>query len=240
MSLSSSASRSDRVPEEDRSSAARSGQVGEGRLSARIKSLIRAVPDFPIPGIRFRDVMGLVEDADGFRAATAALADRFRDAAPEVVVGIEARGFIFGVPVAQELGVGFVAVRKAGKLPGEVRSVDYALEYGTATLEIQVVAPIGEGTMVLVIDELLATGGSAGAAIELVRGQGGVVVGAGFVVDLPELPGRWRGWGLRCLRCVSFGGGGVVGDSEPGGPSTGDSDIRFAPPTNRRDCLRRC
>lgn len=172
--------------------AAGSGRAAGDHLSARIKSLIRVVPDFPIPGIRFRDVMGLVEDADGFRAATVALADRFRDAKPEVVVGIEARGFIFGVPVAQELGVGFVAVRKAGKLPGEVRSVDYELEYGTATLEMQVVAPIGEGTRVLVIDDLLATGGSAGAAIELVRGMGGVVVGAGFVVDLPELPGRGR------------------------------------------------
>lgn len=177
-------------------SAARSDQATGDELSARIKSLIRSVPDFPIPGIRFRDVMGLVEDADGFREATAALADRFRDAAPEVVVGIEARGFIFGVPVAQELGVGFVAVRKAGKLPGEVKSVDYALEYGTATLEMQLVAPIGEGTRVLVIDDLLATGGSAGAAIELVRGRGGVVVGAGFVVDLPELPGRGRVEGL--------------------------------------------
>ena len=177
-------------------------------LSDRIKSLIRAVPDFPIPGIRFRDVMGLVEDADGFREATAALADRFRDAAPEVVVGIEARGFIFGVPVAQELGVGFVAVRKAGKLPGEVRSVDYSLEYGTATLEMQVVAPIGEGTRVLVIDDLLATGGSAGAAIELVRGMGGVVVGAGFVVDLPELPGRGRveGLGVEVFALCEFTG----------------------------------
>ena len=174
--------------------------------SFRIKELIRAVPDFPIPGIRFRDVMGLVEDADGFRAATVALADRFRGAAPEVVVGIEARGFIFGVPVAQELGVGFVAVRKAGKLPGEVTSVDYALEYGTATLEMQVVAPIGEGTRVLVIDDLLATGGSAGAAIELVRGQGGVVVGAGFVVDLPELPGRGRveGMGVEVFALCEF------------------------------------
>ncbi|MYB97817.1 MAG: adenine phosphoribosyltransferase, partial [Gemmatimonadetes bacterium] len=163
MSLSSSANRSD--PEDDLSSAGGSGRAPGDHLSARIKSLIRSVPDFPIPGIHFRDVMGLVEDANGFREATAALADRFRDAVPEVVVGIEARGFIFGVPVAQELGVGFVAVRKAGKLPGEVRSVDYALEYGTATLEMQVVAPIGEGTRVLVIDDLLATGGSAGAAI---------------------------------------------------------------------------
>ena len=183
-------------------SAGGSGRAPGDHLSARIKSLIRVVPDFPIPGIRFRDVMGLVEDADGFRVATLALADRFRDAAPEVVVGIEARGFIFGVPVAQELGVGFVAVRKAGKLPGEVRSVDYALEYGTATLEMQVVAPIGEGTRVLVIDDLLATGGSAGAAIELVRGMGGVVVGAGFVVD---------------LRGDRRGGRGVAGEGEGGG-----------------------
>ena len=189
-------------------SAARSDQATGDELSARIKSLIRSVPDFPIPGIRFRDVMGLVEDADGFREATAALADRFRDAAPEVVVGIEARGFIFGVPVAQELGVGFVAVRKAGKLPGEVKSVDYALEYGTATLEMQLVAPIGEGTRVLVIDDLLATGGSARAAIELVRGQGGVVVGAGFVVDLPELPGRGRveGLGVEVFALCEFMG----------------------------------
>ena len=178
---------------------------GDG-VAARIKSLIRAVPDFPIPGIRFRDVMGLVEDADGFRAATVALARRFRDAAPDVVVGIEARGFIFGVPVAQELGVGFVAVRKAGKLPGEVKGVDYELEYGTARLEMQAVAPISVGTRVLLIDDLLATGGSAGAAIELVRGMGGEVVGAGFVVDLPELPGaaRLRALGVEVFALCGF------------------------------------
>jgi len=170
----------------------RQGAQRDDRLAARIKSLIRAVPDFPIPGIRFRDVMGLVEDADGFRAATEELTRPFRDAAPEVVVGIEARGFIFGVPVAQALGVRFVAVRKAGKLPGEVRGVDYDLEYGSARLEMQAIAPISAGTRVLLIDDLLATGGSAAAAIELIRGMGGEVVGAGFVVDLPELPGAER------------------------------------------------
>ena len=192
MSSSSSAVHSDRAPGD--------------HLSARIKALIRAVPDFPIPGIRFRDVMGLVEDANGFREATVALADRFRDSAPEVVVGIEARGFIFGVPVAQELGVGFVPVRKAGKLPGEVRGVDYELEYGTAQVEMQVVAPIGPGTRVLLIDDLVATGGSAAAAIELIRGMGGVVVGAGFVVDLPELPGagRLKGLGVEVFALCSF------------------------------------
>ena len=165
-------------------------------LAARVKSLIRAVPDFPIPGIRFRDVMGLVEDAEGFRMATAALASRCREVAPDIVVGIEARGFIFGAPVAQELGVGFVPVRKQGKLPGKVRGVDYALEYGSARLEMQGVAPIDTGTRVLVIDDLIATGGSAAAAIELIRGMGGEVVGAGFVIDLPELPGAAR---LRAL-----------------------------------------
>lgn len=176
------------------------------RSALSIRSLIRTVPDFPIPGIRFRDVMGLVENPDGFRGATATLADRFRDVAPEVVVGIEARGFIFGVPVAQELGVGFVAVRKAGKLPGEVRAVDYALEYGTATLEMQVAAPISAGTRVLLIDDLLATGGSAAAAIELIRGQGGEVAGAGFVVNLPELPGagRLRDLGVEVFSLCEF------------------------------------
>ena len=184
----------------------RSGSTAGDRLAARVKSLIRTVSDFPVPGIRFRDVMGLVEDADGFRAATSALAERFLDAAPEVVVGIEARGFIFGTPVARELGVGFVPVRKAGKLPGEVTSVDYALEYGTATLEMQAVAPIGPGTRVLLIDDLLATGGSAGAAIELIRGKGGNVVGAGFVVDLPDLPGaeRLRGLGVEVFALCRF------------------------------------
>ena len=184
----------------------RSGSAAGEGVAARIKSLIRAVPDFPIPGIRFRDVMGLTEDAEGLRAATLALADRFGGADPEVVVGIESRGFIFGTPVAHELGVGFVPVRKAGKLPGEVRGVDYDLEYGSARLEIQAIAPIGAGTRVLLIDDLLATGGSAGAAIALIRGMGGVVVGAGFVVDLPELPGagRLRDLGVEVFALCEF------------------------------------
>ena len=178
----------------------------DDRLAARVRSLIRTVPDFPIPGIRFRDVMGLVEDPDGLRTATGGLAERFRDSAPEVVVGIEARGFIFGVPVAQELGVGFVAVRKAGKLPGEVTGADYDLEYGSARLEMQAVAPISTGTRVLLIDDLLATGGSAAAAIRLIRGMGGEVVGAGFVVDLPELPGatRLRELGVEVFALCEF------------------------------------
>ena len=160
-------------------------------MTPRIKSLIRTVPDFPKPGIRFRDVMGLVEDPGGFEEATDALVRRFAPAAPDAVAGIEARGFIFGVPVAQRLGVGFVPVRKAGKLPGEVVGADYALEYGTGRLEMQT-GSIREGMRVLLIDDLVATGGSAAAAIELIHGMGGEVVGAGFVVDLPELPGRKR------------------------------------------------
>ncbi|MDE0356221.1 MAG: adenine phosphoribosyltransferase [Gammaproteobacteria bacterium] len=158
-------------------------------MTPHIKSLIRMVPDFPTPGIRFRDIMGLVENPEGFEEATRALARRFAPETPDAVAGIEARGFIFGVPVAQRLGVGFVPVRKAGKLPGEVVGVDYALEYGTGRLEMQT-ASIREGMRILLIDDLVATGGSAAAAIELIRGMGGEVVGAGFVVDLPELPGR--------------------------------------------------
>ena len=160
-------------------------------MTTLIKSLIRTVPDFPKPGIRFRDVMGLVENPEGFEEAIEALARRFAREAPEAVAGIEARGFIFGVPVAQRLGVGFVPVRKVGKLPGEVVGADYALEYGTGRLEMQT-GSIREGMRVLLIDDLVATGGSAAAAIGLIRGMGGEVVGAGFVVDLPELPGRKR------------------------------------------------
>lgn len=158
-------------------------------MTHHIKSLIRMIPDFPTPGIRFRDVMGLVENHEGFEQATRALARRFAPETPDAVAGIEARGFIFGVPVAQRLGVGFVPVRKAGKLPGEVVGADYALEYGTGRLEMQT-GSIREGMRVLLIDDLVATGGSAAAAIELIRGMGGEVIGAGFVVDLPELPGR--------------------------------------------------
>ena len=149
------------------------------------------VPDFPSPGIRFRDVMGLVENPEGLAEATETLTRRFAPEAPDAVAGIDARGFIFGVPVAQRLGVGFVPVRKAGKLPGEVVGVDYALEYGTGRLEMQT-GSIREGMRVLLIDDLVATGGSAAAAIELIRGMRGEVVGAGFVVELPELPGRKR------------------------------------------------
>ena len=183
-------------------------RVAPGRRpGSSVKSLIRAVPDFPKPGIRFRDVMGLTEEARGFRDATAALAERFRDAAPEVVVGIESRGFIFGAPVAQALGVGFVPVRKAGKLPGEVRGVDYELEYGSARVEMQVGA-IAAGARVLLIDDLVATGGTAAAAIELIRGMGGRVVGAGFVVDLPDLPGaeRLRALGVEVFALCAFRG----------------------------------
>ncbi|MCY4645428.1 MAG: adenine phosphoribosyltransferase [Gammaproteobacteria bacterium] len=160
-------------------------------MTSRIKSLIRMVPDFPSPGIRFRDVMGLVEDPEGLEEATETLTRRFAPEAPDAVAGIDARGFIFGVPVAQRLGVGFVPVRKAGKLPGEVVGVDYALEYGTGRLEMQT-GSIREGMRVLLIDDLVATGGSAAAAIELIRGMKGEIVGAGFVVELPELPGRKR------------------------------------------------
>ena len=174
-------------------------------MTAFIKSLIRMVPDFPKPGIRFRDVMGLVENPEGFVEATQALAREFALEAPDAVAGIESRGFIFGTPVAQQLGVGFVPVRKQGRLPGEVVGVDYELEYGAGRLEMQA-GSIREGMRVLLIDDLVATGGSAAAAIELIRSMGGELVGAGFVVELPELPGRGRleALGIEVCALCSF------------------------------------
>jgi adenine phosphoribosyltransferase len=165
-----------------------------------IKSFIRTVPDYPKPGILFRDVTGLLEDARGLRMAVDLIVHRYIDRKIDVVAGIEARGFIFGTAVAYELGVGFIPLRKANKLPGEVVGVDYELEYGTDRLEMHVGA-ISEGAHVLLIDDLIATGGTATAAIELIRGAGGQVPEACFVIDLPDLGGADR---LRELGCESF------------------------------------
>jgi adenine phosphoribosyltransferase len=165
-----------------------------------IASYIRTVPDYPKPGILFRDVTGLLEDARGLRIAVDQLVHRYIDQNVDLVAGIEARGFIFGTPVAYELGVGFIPIRKAGKLPGAVVGIDYELEYGTDRMEMHVDA-IGPGAKVLLIDDLIATGGTACAALELIRGVGGEVEEACFVIDLPDLGGADR---LRSLGCQSF------------------------------------
>ena len=153
-----------------------------------LKQLIRDIPDFPQPGILFRDITPLLRHPFAFREVIAAFAERFRGRV-DTVAGIESRGFIFGAPLALELGVPFVPIRKVGKLPGEKLTREYALEYGTAILEIHIDA-VGPGQRVLVIDDLLATGGTARAAAGLVEAVGGSVVGIAVVIELLFLKGR--------------------------------------------------
>jgi adenine phosphoribosyltransferase len=152
-----------------------------------LKGFIRTIPDYPKPGILFRDVTTLMGDAAGFKAAVAALAAPFHGKV-DAVAGIEARGFIFGGAVAQTLGVGFVPVRKKGKLPWTTIGQAYTLEYGIDTIEIHLDA-IQKGQRILIIDDLIATGGTAEAAVKLVTRVGGNIVGAAFVIDLPDLGG---------------------------------------------------
>ncbi|GGB89818.1 adenine phosphoribosyltransferase [Novosphingobium endophyticum] len=156
-----------------------------------LKALVRSIPDFPQPGILFRDVTTLIGDGPGFAAAVAMLSEKALAAEADVIAGIEARGFIFGAAVAARTGLGFVPVRKPGKLPVPALAIDYALEYGTDTLEIDPGA-IGEGSRVVLIDDLIATGGTALAATELIRRAGGLVERALFVIDLPDLGGAGR------------------------------------------------
>jgi adenine phosphoribosyltransferase len=158
-------------------------------VTAQIQSLIRAIPDFPIPGILFRDITPLLSDGPGFRATIDLFVDRFRDARVDAVVGIEARGYMIGAPVAYQLGAGFVPVRKPGKLPGEKFSEEYALEYGTNTLEIHADA-VGHGKRVLVVDDLLATGGTIAATLRLLKKLGADVVGVAVLIELAALKGR--------------------------------------------------
>ena len=156
-----------------------------------LRALIREVPDFPKPGILFRDMTPLLQHPVALEAAVQALARPFRDAAVDRVVGIESRGFILGAPVAISLGAGFGMVRKQGKLPHDTLEVSYALEYGTDTVEMHVDGVEG-GQRVLVVDDLVATGGTAAASVELVRKAGGEVVGCSFLIELMDLQGRER------------------------------------------------
>jgi adenine phosphoribosyltransferase len=158
-------------------------------VTLQIETLIRAIPDFPIPGILFRDITPLLADQAGFKATIDLFVDRFRDARVEAVVGIEARGYMLGAPVAHALGAGFVPVRKPGKLPGEKYSEEYALEYGTNTLEIHADA-VGHGHRVLVVDDLLATGGTIAATLRLLKKLGADVVGTAVLIELEALGGR--------------------------------------------------
>ena len=153
-----------------------------------IKSVVKSVPDYPKAGIIFRDVTSVLEDHKAFSACIALLLEKYKDVKFDKVAGTEARGFLFGAPLAIEMGVGFVPVRKPNKLPREVVSESYELEYGTDTLEIHKDA-IAPGDNVLLIDDLLATGGTIAASATLIRRLGGHVDHAGFVIGLPELGG---------------------------------------------------
>jgi len=165
-----------------------------------LKTLIREVPDFPKPGINFYDITTLLKHPDGFRRTIDALSAQFKDTKVDTVIGIEARGFIFAPALAYHLGAGFVPVRKPRKLPAECASISYDLEYGEDTLEIHRDA-VGEGQHVLIADDLLATGGTAKAVVDLVEHLGGQVAGLVFVVELEFLPGRRRleGYDVRSL-----------------------------------------
>ena len=154
-----------------------------------LKKLIREVPDFPKPGILFYDITTLLQDAEGLKQLTHGMVDRFRENPPDVVLGVEARGFIFAPLLATHLYRGFVPVRKPGKLPSKTSKISYDLEYGSDTLEIHSDA-IKPGQSVLIVDDLLATGGTAKATCDLVEGLGGKVHGLAFVVELSFLPGR--------------------------------------------------
>ena len=163
-------------------------------------SLIRDIPDFPKSGILFKDITPVLGNAAAFREVIDALAEQAASFAPDIIAGTESRGFLFGVPVALALGVGFVPIRKAGKLPSHTEREEYALEYGTAVVEVHQDA-VAPGQRVLIVDDLLATGGTASASVRLVEKLGGQVVGVSFVIELGYLNGReaLSGYEVRSL-----------------------------------------
>lgn len=176
-------------------------------MTVDLKTLVRSIPDYPKPGIIFRDITSLIEDSAGFRESVERLAAAHRDKGITKVAGIEARGFIFGAGVAIALGVGFVPVRKAGKLPGVTIGVDYELEYGVDRLELHEGA-VTAGHRVVLVDDLLATGGTILAAAKLMQSVGAEVAAALFVIDLPDLGGsrRLEAAGLTCETLIAFDG----------------------------------
>jgi len=169
----------------------------------QLATLIDDVPDFPKKGILFKDITTLLKDPRAFKQSIDQLTDRVRVHQPRVVIGMESRGFIFAAPIAYLLDAGFVPVRKLGKLPGEVISTEYDLEYGTNTLELHSDA-ISPGDRVLIVDDLLATGGTVSATIELVERLGGQVVAVAFLVELSELKGRDRLENYEVVSLIQF------------------------------------
>lgn len=168
-----------------------------------LKRFVRDVADYPLPGILFRDITPLLQDATALRSTIDILASRYRDAQIDQVVGIESRGFIFGTPLAYVLGTGFVPVRKKGKLPGSTFSVEYDLEYGSNVLEIHTDA-VRAGQRVLVVDDLLATGGTTAGTVKLLERLGAEVVSLAFLIELQALDGRLRLPGLDVFALLSY------------------------------------
>ncbi len=168
-----------------------------------LASYIRDIPDFPKPGILFKDITPLLKSPEAMAHAAARMSDPFRKCGVQAVVGVESRGFIFGVMVAQELGAAFIPVRKPGKLPADTVSASYELEYGTDSVEIHRDA-IGAGDSVLLVDDLLATGGTMGATAQLVEGLGGRIVGVSFLIELTFLGGREKLTGQQVAALLSY------------------------------------
>ena len=159
--------------------------------SRRLEGLIRNIPDFPQPGVMFKDITPMLQDPRGLHDAVEAMIEPFRDKRVDVIVGLESRGFLFGAPMAYVMGLGFVLIRKSGKLPGEKIHIAYDLEYGTDTLEIHNDA-LKPGQRALLVDDLLATGGTMSASTALVKRLGAEIVGISFLIELDFLKGRER------------------------------------------------
>ncbi|MDE3206391.1 MAG: adenine phosphoribosyltransferase [Acidobacteriota bacterium] len=171
--------------------------------SGWLKDLIRDIPDFPRPGVGFKDITPLLADPKAFAGTVEAMTEPFRDRGVDKVIGIEARGFIIAAPVALDLGAGFVPVRKAGKLPWEVHAESYSLEYGEDTLEVHLDA-VGPGDRVLIVDDVLATGGTAAAVARMVDHMGAEPVGYSFILELAFLGGRGRIGNLDTFSLVTY------------------------------------
>lgn len=171
----------------------------------KVEDYIRSIPDFPEPGIIFRDITTVMQDTDGFKLAIDSMEDTIKDLDFDVIAGLESRGFMFGTPIAYNMGKPFVPIRKKGKLPCETISEEYSLEYGTAEIEIHTDA-IKKGQKVVIVDDLIATGGTVEAAIKLIERLGGEVVACVFLTELADLKGRDVLEGYRVESIVKFDG----------------------------------